>query len=316
VSKRTVLIMLMLMFILLPSLSIVLYIFAPSSGSQTSEEYVNLTLPFRVGDYVALFVENRIVLTNTSLYLGNVTQELVVVDANWSFTTVKTVDGNSSFTIPTFLIALPKGINDSFSAPFYVPYFNEYICMPFKYTDESSGVVVYSSSSPESCSSVLIDLYYDKKTGILNSGSALITIGDNVYGVRYSVLSISRSGDTVVKFYPSKSVCKGYLSSDLLYTAPGAYFVANGSATYTYSDVNSTLSYQYVLLIMKNSENQVLWDFVLSGKFHGWVIVVSPLLKNFQSIPYIDDLMNYGAVLKIGEDKVAGVENILKVLKA
>jgi len=315
-NKRTVLMMLILLFILLPSLSIILYIFAPSEVPQTSEEYVNLTLPFRAGDYVALFVENRVILTNTSLYLGNITQELTVVDANWSLTTVKTVDGNNSFTIPTFLIALPRGINESFSAPFYVPYFNEYICMPFKYTNESSNVIVYSSSSPESCSSVVVDLYYDKKTGVLNSGSAFITVGDNVYGVRYSVLSISRSGDTVVKFYPSKSVCKGYLSSNLLYTAPGAYFVTNGSAVYTYSDVNSTLSYQYVLFIMKNSVNQVLWDAVLNGRFHGWVIVVSPLLKDFQSIPYIDDLLNYGAVLKIGEDKVVGVENILKVLKA
>jgi len=278
--------------------------------SSGANQTVSFVVPFRVGDYVALLIELKALGNGTETYIGNTTLAMIIEEIGWPFTKVRLVDANTTTEIPTYLLASPP---ENFSAPFYVSLFREYICLPFAYAGSSKNTIIFEASSPESCASIRVDLYYSYNN-VFQSGTIIYGIGGSAYIEHYELVASARTGETRVVINSSNSLCRGYLSTDIRYTAPGAYiYTGDNQFIYSYS-YDEALSAPELLMIAKNPSNQELWSAVINGKYRGWVLVVSPLLREFWNLPHLDDLNNYGAVLVRGNITIpANVQTLSQI---
>jgi len=306
--KRLVSLLIVVLVLMPVVASIVAYIVHIAKMSEISREnassdtnqVVSFVVPFRPGDYVALLIESKALSNGTETYIGNTTLAMVIEDIGWPFTRVRLEGANHTMQIPTYLLAAPTS---NFSAPFYVSLFREYICLPFAYAGSSKNTIIFEAASPESCASIRVDLYYSYNN-VFQSGTIIYGIGGSAYIEHYELVASARTGETRIVINSSNSLCRGYLSTDIRYTAPGAYiYTSEGRLIYSYS-YSDALSAPELLMIVKNPSNQELWSAVISGKYRGWVLVVSPLLREFWNLPHLDELNKYGAVLVRGNTTI------------
>jgi len=270
------------------------------SGDGDANRVLELVVPFRSGDYAVLLIESKVLSNGTETYIGNTTLAMIIEEIGWPFTKVQLEGANTTIRIPTYLLTTPA---QNFSAPLYVSLFREYICLPFTYAGSDGDTVVFEASTPESCTSMRADMYYSRK-GVFRSGTIIYSLGGSVYIEHYELVASARTGETRIVVNSSNSLCRGYLSTDIRYTAPGAYIYADdGRVIYSYS-YSEALSAPELLMIAKNPSNQELWDAVLSGRYRGWVLVVSPLLRGFWDLPHLDELNKYGTILVRGNTTI------------
>jgi len=278
----------------------VLQLIAARSGGSTTAGggYVTeLAVPFRPGDYVAILITRKAAANGSEVHLGSGTIAGTIEEIGWPFTRLRIGETGEAVQIPTYLLAAPT---TGFSAPLYVSLIGEYICMPFTYSDSYGDTVVLESTTPESCASIRASLYYSR-SGLFRSATIIYGVGDAPVIERIEMVASSRSGETKIPI--DSSLCAGYASRNIMYTTPGLYLYAGGRLIYSYS-YGDALSSREVLFIVKRPTNQELWEAVVDGKYRGWAVVVSPLLRGFWNLPHLDELNTYGAVLIRGNEAI------------
>lgn len=279
-----------------------------SNGKSKEEENITLTLPFKKDSGITLYIDTRLLTQNGTIELANYTKTLLITEPNWPFTLVS--DGHRVFKIPTVMIGIPLQMSGrNFSSPIETSLVKEGLCLPFEYDVNTKS---YLGVTPEVCKDVIVDFKY-RDNGILSHGTISLTISNVIYQERIFMVAWSNVGNYTISI-PIRELrfCKGYYSPDIKYTTPGTYLVEGYSVEYIGSGIPR--NYTRLLLLYKSSDVEGIWSNITST-YQGYVVVVSPLMKNLASIPYITKLQNVKTILINGDKLVVGVEGVEKELR-
>ena len=269
-----------------------------------NQENITYTLPFGPNTGISIFIDTRFLAQNASVELTNTTLSLIVVKPGWPFTVV--TDGAREFKIPTILIGLPYELTrKNFSSPIETYGIKEGLCLPFEYSSMNGGI--YIASTPESCKQVVVNLKYSDNN-ILDRGVIYSPVSNVVYEEIYYVYSWSNLQNYTVTIPKDKlAFCLGYYALNITYTTPGTYEFYKPGVRYLGGSIPT--QYGRLLLLYKSPEANKIWV-KLPLNYKGYVVVVSPLMKNLGSIPYIDKLQEKKAILIEGNNVTEGVDAV------
>ena len=273
---------------------------------------VEVSFPIAPGDGLVLrrIVTLSRVEGNGSVPVVDEVIRLKVVKPSWPFTYVEYLLGNSSRAgyLPTVMLAMPF-MGQDVAAPISISLLADSSCVAFKYSDSTPDGVLYLSETPDAAKTLIVSALY-REDGVARRLSIVYSIGGAVYAEVLHVVSASKSGGYNATVPVAElTVCNSYYSRELAYTLPGAYLFDVGKAQVLYS-FEQVLKIRPLVLLDKRSDNQRLWE-LISTAYKGGAVVVSPLLRDFWSVPYVEEVQGHGAVLILpGGKKVVGAEKV------
>ena len=254
---------------------------------------------------------------NGSVVIDNETFIVRVNNVGWPFSNVTVYRGNYSVdtVFPTMMLFMPVellGQGLRLASAIHVSLFDEWVCLEVEYQGTSEEGVFYIARTPDYCNSLVASYEY-RSDGLLESLSIMYVIGDVLYRESYRVVAVARSGQSPYGFTVESLTapeCMGYYSTLLEYTLPGAYYAEDGTVS-VYYRFEAVAGERPLLVIVKDSRYQEVWELVTNGSYDGYVVVLSPLLRDFWRFPYYDLAEEYGVVLvTMDNETVTGVERV------
>lgn len=250
---------------------------APHKTLNNDDVLLEVTVAFNKGDSFTLLKTTQIIYSNETITIDQAQEILIIEEPGFPLTTVKTLSGDV-LKVPTIYFAVPRELM-GFYTPVSFHLFNESACIMLNW---KQGYL--SGGTPGTCKSALVDVKYDER-GLVTTVVTYATVGGAVYAERVDVVARSVSRESRVKVLDT---CIEFYSSNIMYSLPGLYEVKNGKVHYV--NTRNYTDFKPLLLVLKTPENQQLWE-TLPRSYHGYVLLVSPLLVDLERVPELDLLL-------------------------